>query len=159
MTRSEYVLDLPDTLPVGPLRAGVELRPPEHGDAEALAQLMLDAYRGTIDYEGETIVEAREEIAGYFGGEANLEASRLAWQDGSLVAACLVTTHSTGALIGYVMTAAEHKNTRLATTALAHTLRALADAGHGSVRAWITDGNVPSERLFVSAGFTRLTGT
>jgi hypothetical protein len=38
------------------------VRPPTVADRGRLAELMLDAYRGTIDYEGETIVEAVAEV-------------------------------------------------------------------------------------------------
>jgi hypothetical protein len=41
-----------------------------HGDAEALARLMLDAYRGTIDDEGgHSFEDAKAEVRRTFDGE------------------------------------------------------------------------------------------
>jgi hypothetical protein len=37
-------------------------------DQEALAALMLDAYRGTVDYEGETLEDAFREIGHTLSG-------------------------------------------------------------------------------------------
>jgi len=42
-------------------------RHPVSDDAEPLAALMLDAYRDTIDYDGETLDDARSEISSYLG--------------------------------------------------------------------------------------------
>lgn len=38
-------------------------------DAEALATLMLEAYRGTIDDGGETLADAQVEMHGFFDGK------------------------------------------------------------------------------------------
>ena len=35
-------------------------------DQQLLAGLMLDSYRGTIDYDGETIEDAMREVESYF---------------------------------------------------------------------------------------------
>lgn len=43
----------------------LRLSQPRPTDADALAELMLDAYHGTIDYDGETLADARAELAGY----------------------------------------------------------------------------------------------
>ena len=47
------------------------LRQPTLADAEPLAELMLDAYRGTIDDGGETIDNARDEVASYMASVLN----------------------------------------------------------------------------------------
>ena len=116
---------------------------------------MLDAYLGTIDYDGETIDEARAEVAGYLDGSPLLEHSFVGMVEGSIVSACLVGTWEHGPLIGYMMTAAEHKSRGLASHLLDHSLAALAEAGEAEVSAWITEGNLPSERIFLRAGFER----
>ena len=134
------------------------VRIPTPDDADALARLMLDAYDGTIDYEGETIVEARDEVARYFGGRPLLETSWLRVGGGEIVSA-LLASHWAGRgcpIVSYVMTSPRLKGTGAATELLARTLRSLADAGHDEVRAVITEGNLPSERLFLRAGFRRV---
>ncbi len=45
------------------------LRPPLEADMQPLASLMYRAYRGTIDYEGESEAEALVEVQKTFRGE------------------------------------------------------------------------------------------
>ncbi len=52
--RYQYTIDLNDW--VDAEDDAIQMRPPTHEDSEELAELMLDAYRNTIDYEDETIV-------------------------------------------------------------------------------------------------------
>ncbi len=59
-------------------------------------------------------------------------------------------------LVGYVMCHPTWKDRGLAALVLARSLRLMKESGHSQVRAVITEGNVPSERLFLSAGFRRL---
>ncbi len=123
-----------------------------------LAELMLDAYLDTIDYEGESLEDARVEVAGYLGGSSLLECSWLAIEDGRPVSASLVSFWAKGGcpVVSYVMTASSWKSRGLASAVIAHSLAALARAGYREVRAWITDGNVPSETIFARAGFRRV---
>lgn len=130
-------------------------------DAEALAGLMLDAYRGTIDFDDETLDDARAEVAGFLAGRNDppmLECSRAAWFDGELAAACLAGWWAAreAPLIAYCLTRAVDKGRGLGTWLLARTLDALVEAGHGAVWAVITDGNLPSQALFRGAGFARV---
>ena len=94
-------------------------RSPKAADSEALAALMLDAYRGTVDADGsETIDVARTEVNGYLSAESGrplLDVSRVVEADGRLVAAVLVSHYEGLPLIAYVMTAASHKRRGLAT--------------------------------------------
>ena len=51
-------------------------------DRDALAQLLLDAYVGTIDYEGETLAEAGEEVGAWLAGSPLLAQSYGLEQEG-----------------------------------------------------------------------------
>ncbi len=149
--RHRYIIRLEDLLLAVPQ---VEARHPGPEDAEALAHLMLEAYRGTIDYDGEGIDEARSEVSGWLSDDANLELSWLALDpDGHVVSACLVSDQNDGPLVGYVMTVPERKNHGLASALLRRTLATAMAAGHTQVEAWITEGNHPSEKVFLAAGF------
>lgn len=134
------------------------LAPPSPADAEALAQLMLDAYRGTLDDDGETLDEARQEVAGYLAGRDGpplLACSWLAWSGSQVSGACLAGWWAAreAPLIAYALTRAAEKGHGLGTRLLGLTLAALAADGHPAVWACITDGNHPSEALFRRAGF------
>lgn len=122
-------------------------------DRDALAELMLDAYRGTIDYDGETLEQAVDEVDGHFAGAPDDDASLLVMGDGRVQAAVLVA-HVRGApLIGYLMTRAATKNRGVASALLDAAAARVWRAGAGELRAWITSGNLPSEAIFRRAGF------
>ena len=74
--RHEYRLDLAVANPRADLHApvGMFVRAVSPGDLLKLAELMLDAYRNTIDYEGEGIAEALAEVADYFSRAAKYPA-------------------------------------------------------------------------------------
>lgn len=121
-------------------------------DAEGLARLMLDAYAGTIDYEGETIRDALDEVDGWFAESALLEHSYVALADGALVSAVLTMLVDDAPFIAIVMTDPTKKNAGLGRAVTARSLTSLANAGHDRVVLYITEGNTPSERLFASLG-------
>jgi RimJ/RimL family protein N-acetyltransferase len=163
--RFEYVLDLQRwTKPTDKTTlAGLSLRTPEISDLRALAELMLEAYRGTIDYEGETIAEAVDELQRYLAPSAKhhalLKHSALLTDGTMLVSACLVMHWSRRNCpsIGYVISHPLWKRRGLARHVVAESLCRLANDGHREVRTIITKGNAASEGLFLSLGFTRLT--
>ncbi len=153
MLRFEYVLDLASYRPFAGEAPNLEMKPPSTDDHEALAVLMLNAYLDTIDYEGETIDEARAEVRGYLDGDPMLSCSLVGRTGGEIVSACLVSRGDHRPIIGYVMTAARSKNQGIASRLLEASLDLLAAEGHDKVAAWITDGNLPSETVFRRAGF------
>ncbi len=133
---------------------GTSARSPGLDDADGMAKLMLAAYEGTIDYEGETIAEAREAVAEYLSEQPLLDCSLVVPSGGDLTAAVLASLWTDDQpLISYAMTAPTSKRTGLATSLLGSVLTALAAHGYRHVHAVITDGNTASERLFRAAGF------
>ena len=123
---------------------------------------MLDAYRNTIDYEGEEIAEAISEVEGYFSDEAKNPAipqhSVALTIDELIVCACLLKFWRTGnvPMVGYVMCLPAHKHQGLAKLALGKAIGNLRRAGYAELRAVITERNAPSEALFARAGFQRV---
>ncbi len=86
--KNAYVLDLSaPEFAAGHHRAdtlsNAAIRPVASTDAEALAELMLEANRDTMDYEGEEIEEAREVIADFFSNAPLLDASMIAFVNGA----------------------------------------------------------------------------
>jgi RimJ/RimL family protein N-acetyltransferase len=154
--RHEYLLELQGTIASPPENAST--RHPTSDDTEALAQLMPDAYLDTIDYEGETIVESREEVARYFAGTPLLDHSWLRVTDRRPVAACLVSLWAERdcPIVSYVVTAPAWKGKGLASDLLARSIGWLAAAGQRELRAVVTEGNLPSEAVFRKAGFRRV---
>lgn len=154
MPRHEYVLTLPHDASPNPTPQGATIAAATDADREALSQLLLDAYRDTIDYEGETIVEARSEIAELFDeGEPLLDASFLLHIDGALASAILAVPFEGAALIAFVMTRPEFTKRGCAAVLVERCVQALAEAHITQVHAFITEGNLPSEIVFSRAGF------
>lgn len=165
--RFEYFLDLSDFDPCSSSRSvpDLQLRAAQLTDTQVLAELMLDAYRGTIDYDDETLDDAVSEVQAYLagqrGGRPLLGVSRLAFEGSVLVSACLAGDwlERQCPVIAYVMTRAEWKNLGVGQQVLCAVLRALREQGHRRVWAVITEGNTPSERLFGRLAFQRVSIT
>lgn len=138
---------------------GVRLAGPGAADAEVLAELMLDAYEGTIDSEGEDLDDARAEVAGWYelagAWPPAMPSSVLAWRDERVVSAALVSPLEGQALMAYVVTAAASKGEGLGRLVVGQALARLRAGGATAVHAGITVGNEPSERLFAGLGFER----
>lgn len=123
-------------------------------DREPLARLMLDAYVGTIDYEGETLTEAIEEVDSWLASTPMLGHSYGAFVDGRLVSAVLFMVVDGAPLIRSVMTDPDHKGHRFGRAVTHAALESLRAAGYPFVTLYITKGNTPSERMFASVGAT-----
>lgn len=144
--------------PIEPVDLPVSVRCPTPGDAGELAALMLDAYRGTIDFDGsETLLVARDEIDGFLAGKSGvplLEHSRLAIDGRRIVSAALVTDFESTPLLAYVFTAADHKGRGLGEGLTRLVMHSLAQAGRERLHLWVTAGNAPAERIYDRLGFT-----
>ena len=150
--RHRYLIDLDGWIISGTDPVRGEIRSPSLADADGLAQLMLDAYAGTIDYHGESITDARAEIEEYFSSEPVLECSRVVEIGGELAAATLVSLWDGAPQISYVMTRSSRKGQGLARVVLVSALDCLARTSNRVVNASITEGNTASEKLFASLG-------
>ena len=163
--RHEYFIHLEDFDERDPAAAALhlDLRAPQASDTDALAELMLEAYRGTIDYEGETMIESVAEVQGWWAaaraGPPLADVSRLAFAGPLLVSACLVSDFQERQfpLIAYVTTHPEWKRRGAGKLVLGVVLEALHAEGYREIRTVITEGNMASERLFARMGFHRAT--
>ena len=156
--RHVYVGALGAVETLGVVPRGVALRSPSHEDRGGLARLMLDAFRGTIDYEGEEIAEAELEVQRHLDSAPLLEDSTVASAaSGDLLSACLLREwpKRQTVLVAFVMTVPTTTQRGLATACLSRSLALLAARGVPRVHCVITAGNTPSERLFYKFGFVR----
>ena len=162
--RNEYSLKLFDVSVEDTSLDGsiFQIRTVQTEDALLLAELMIDAYRGTIDYDGETLDDALSEVnaflAGERGGQPWLHMSFLAFANSNLVGACLISEWQERQLpiIAYLMTGASWKNHGIGRQLLFRALREIRKKGYSEVRAIITEGNKPSENLFLKLGFQKV---
>jgi len=149
--RSEFRLSpIPVDAPIGPITT----RPALDTDRDALAVLMLDAYRGTIDDEGEDLDDAYAAIDEYLA-RSEREHSFVVVEDDKIVAIAFAGVYEGLHYVDPVAVAATHKRGGIGRDAVRTVLASLATAGVDEVGATITDGNTASERLFLELGFTR----
>lgn len=150
-TRSEYRMS-----PIQIAASSVPL-PTAHPDEQQrdqLGALMLDAYRNTIDDEGESLDDAFSAIDYYLA--SILRSHSYVMADGSdLVAFAFVVVVNDVHYIDPVVVASGRKRHGFGGALVRQCLGSLADAGVVEVGATITDGNVASERLFIGLGFDR----
>lgn len=119
---------------------------------------MLAAYAGTTDDEGESLGEAIDEIDGWLEDGGQLHRSYGVEVDGRLRSAALVTIGPRGAVLAYVITDPEVKQQGYGRRVVEAAMQHLQRDGYAEVHLWITEGNVPSEALFVGLGAERVDG-
>lgn len=150
MTKVRYEIELASLRSVGtPIR---EVRNVGPHDLKSLAQLMLRAYRGTIDYEDETYEDAVTEVRSFFEHDPALDLSYVVELDGEVVSAVLVGMLDDDPFIGYVMTHPDQKGAHIGRRLVHHALSRAKSAGYRGTVFYITAGNHPSEALFASLG-------
>ena len=138
------------------VQADAGVRAPVAADAPALAALMLAAYRGTIDDEGETPAETLDVVQRLFASEFGTmlwNISEVTERDGRLVAATMCTVWEGRPFVAFMVTAPEFKGRGLARAGLMRAINRLAAAGDPVLRLVVTAGNTPAERLYGTLGF------
>jgi GNAT superfamily N-acetyltransferase len=159
--RTEKRLRLVLDLARAPEPDAADCRAVAETDREQLAELMLDAYRDTIDYNGETLADARKEveetIAGAYGRFLP-DCSFVAPAPAGLAAATLVTLldpdgPDQAPLLAFVMTRKDCQGRGLAGSLIRRTARALLHSGHSRLRLAVTAANAPACRLYARLGF------
>jgi ribosomal protein S18 acetylase RimI-like enzyme len=130
----------------------------ERSDAAALADLMLGAYRGTVDDEGETLEDAVGEVQGVLDGSYGpfaFDASFVVEDDDGLVGASLVAMWDweSRPLLLYLVVRPEAKRRGMGTALLLQSGEALAAAGHPELDLFVTEANEPAVNLYRKLGF------
>jgi ribosomal protein S18 acetylase RimI-like enzyme len=139
-----------------PLRANVTARTIDDAGMPAIASLMLQAYRGTVDYEDEDVDAATEELQATADG-ANGPPLRSAWLmyvdgDGQPVSAIVCTLWRGLPLIAYAFTAPAHQRQGLSTSLIESVAELLASRGQQQVSLVVTRSN-PAIDLYEKLGF------
>jgi ribosomal protein S18 acetylase RimI-like enzyme len=131
-------------------------RPPTEQDKLELAQLLLDAYRGTIDQEEESIEQALAEIVRTFAGEYGPfmpAASRVVEREGKLVSATLLTRWKDRPFIAYAVTHPQWQRQGLAKSSVLSAMHAVHAGGDELLSLVVTLKNEPAFTLYQSLGF------
>jgi GNAT superfamily N-acetyltransferase len=125
-------------------------------DRQALAELVIAAYTGTIDDEGETPEQALAEIDRTMGGAYGPyleDCSFLVASEGRAVAASLITNWTEAPLIAFVMVDPGFQRRGLGELVIRLSMGALWKRGERALVLFVTDGNAPAQRLYARLGF------
>jgi ribosomal protein S18 acetylase RimI-like enzyme len=127
-------------------------------DKEDLAILLYAAFRGTVDDEGETFVDALAEIEKTFAGDYGRLLSDCSFvvKDGEfLSAACLITWFDLhdAPLVAFSMTRPGAQRKGMARFLLKKSINALFDEGYERLTLIVTRENEPAFQLYDSLGF------
>jgi pimeloyl-ACP methyl ester carboxylesterase len=133
-------------------------RPVTAADAPTLAQLMWDAYQGTIDDNNETPEDALAEMQNLFAGEDGPlleDCSFVIERDGQALAAALVVrwTKTGRPLLSEVFAHPSAKYQGMGRFLIQKSINALLAQGCDGLDLFVTHGNLPAQHLYESVGF------
>ena len=126
------------------------------GSPEEMAPLMLAAYRGTPDDEGETLEDTVDMLAGAMRGAFGPwlpDASFVAHDGGKPVGAVFTAMDGAEPFIAFVFTLPEASGRGVAARLVIRACQALAARGHGHVSMWVNPANERAVRLYRHLGF------
>ena len=149
------LVPMPVPMPV-PVPTEPGARAPTPADQAALAELMLAAYRGTVDDEGETLADAMvvmQQWADGDFGQPMWAVSEVVQREDQLVAATLVTLWQDLPLVAFVMTHPAWQRQGLARAGLQRAMRRLSAGDETVLRLVVTASNAPAMALYEQLGF------
>lgn len=161
MSRQRLKLALP--LTPSALGRSAEIRLVTGADRQQVAELLLAklarsaiaAYAGTVDDEGETPEQALVEIDRTLGGAYGpflASCSFVLERNGKLLAASLITHWQKTPLLAFVMVAPHVQRQGIAEQVLRCSMAALWEQGETTLTLFVTAGNTPAQRLYISIG-------
>ena len=127
--------------------------------SERLAPMMLAAYRGTPDDEGETLEDTIDVIdAGVAGewGEWVKEASFVALNADEPVGALMMAMAGARPFVSFVFTHPDHGGTGVATRLIGRACEALAARCDETVDLWVNPASERAVRLYRHLGFDEI---
>ncbi|MGB4589758.1 MAG: GNAT family N-acetyltransferase [Clostridiaceae bacterium] len=133
-----------------------EITPVKETLINEIADAMLDAYKGTIDDEGENISQTLDELKRLFRGSYGPlmeEASYLVMEDKKVAAALLTCLYRGEPTITYTFTRKDAQRLGYATGLIAKAEQDLYKNGYHSLFLYVTLENTPAVRLYESLGF------
>ena len=129
-------------------------------DSHMLATLMYEAYRGTIDDEGETLEDAINETQRTLSGEYGCvldTCSFLIEDHGRALSATIITKWEGAPLLAFVMTHPDARGKGMGTFLIRQSVNALLDQGQRELYLFVTDGNAPAQHIYNELGFAVVT--
>lgn len=128
-------------------------------DADVLGVLMLESYKNTIDYEGETLEDAVSEVSATLNGKYGpfLEQCSFLIEDTERILSACIVVYSDEVelpLIAYTMTYPGNANHGMATYLIKKSMNALLVHGYKGLYLVVTEGNAAARHIYEKVGFT-----
>jgi ribosomal protein S18 acetylase RimI-like enzyme len=133
-------------------------------DVRALGALMLAAYRGSVDDEGESESDAVAEVERTVGGGYGpplAEGSLVVEDEGRILGASMTTLFESDPCLIYLVVDPEMKRRGIGTFLVGACGNALLSAGYRTLDLFVTEANAPAVNLYRKLGFRvmdRVTG-
>lgn len=142
---SPEVFDFPETI-----------IPADSDRLDQIASCFLDAYEGTVDYEGENLQQTKDELrrvyTGYYG-QFMEDASFLLFEDDNVQAGLLTCLYRGEPTITYTFTRKSKQRLGYATLLIGLACQVLYKKGYHSLFLYVTIENNDALRLYESLGF------
>lgn len=127
-------------------------------DTFGLGEVMYEAYKGTIDYGGETKEEAEEEIKGTIEGKYGklISPACLVVEKSKKIASAIIYSwfeDEKMPLLTFSMTRASEKGKGFAKKLIQESLMRLSEQGYSNCCLVVTEGNEPAISIYKSLGF------
>lgn len=127
---------------------------------EELAELMLEAYKATPDYEGETFVETVEELdnvfKGYYGTFMEKESHAVVNEEGELLSAIFLCLYKNEPTITYLFTNPSETGKGYAKGLINKSTDSLHDNGYDKIFLYVSTANKPAISLYKTMGFVQI---
>lgn len=129
-----------------------------HNDYQALGKLMLEAYKGTVDYDGESLEDSIGEIKGTLEGKYGTligPASYIIEVNDVSAAAVIFTINEKEKLplLTFAMTHPNFKNQGMSKHLIRKGLNSLLNLDYRECFLVVTDGNQPAQSMYEKMGF------
>jgi ribosomal protein S18 acetylase RimI-like enzyme len=124
---------------------------------DKLAEAFLDAFIGTIDYEGEDIEDALNETSTVSKYGEIIRSATQCLMVGNEIASAVWTVEKDHPLISYLITVPKYKRQGYGRKLMTQILNALKKEGHRKVVLYVTAGNA-AVSLYESMGFVAVSG-
>lgn len=128
----------------------------KESDLDELSSVMLDAYKNTVDDEGETLADAQQEIRSVFAGkygEFLPEASFLIEFENKISSVILICLFEGKPLITYVFSSKRFSGRGMAEYLIRKSINSLSELGYDELALFVTKENTDAIRLYEKIGF------
>ncbi len=141
------------------LKESTTIRTVQESDLAALSTLFYYGYKGSIDYQGETLNTYEKEIKALIKGLYGpflFDSSYLLIRKEKVLSASLITLFQNIPILMYAVTLPEHKCKGFFSQVLSHSMNSLYKKGYKELYLVVTNGNHSAQYIYKKFGFQEI---